>query len=88
MIATNTITRYGFVNAQVLPAFPEDAEQGLPFAVFENDIEVVSVRLQVCVVKVVLDPWEAVRCEGGHFAVCAGSLKIWALGRRGKAARP
>jgi hypothetical protein len=47
MIATNTITRYGFVNAQVLPAFPEDAEQGLPFAVFENDIEVVSVQLQV-----------------------------------------
>jgi hypothetical protein len=41
----------------------------------------VSMGLQVCVVKVVLDPWEAVRSEGGHFAVGASTLEVWTPGR-------
>lgn len=81
VIATGTITRYGLVNSQVLSAFPEDTERRQPFAVFEDDIEIVSMGLQVCVVEVVLDPWEAVRSEGGHFAVGASTLEVWMPGR-------
>ncbi|KAJ7834434.1 hypothetical protein B0H13DRAFT_1914100 [Mycena leptocephala] len=55
VIATGTITRYGLVNSQVLSAFPEDTERRQPFAVFEDDIEILSsIRGKRCEVRVAI----------------------------------